>query len=164
MAEVLEIGQMLANAYEPKRKFRWILQVNGLEAWVVKTGARPQMTFEETVIDYINTKRYVAGKMSFNPITFTLHDPIAPSAAQEVMQWIRLCYESLTGRMGYAVQYKKNFTLKMLDPVGAVVEVWEINGAWLQDTNFGDLDYASSDNVELSCTIRFDNAILQGAS
>jgi hypothetical protein len=161
MAEILETQQMLASTYEPKRKFRWILQIDGVDAFVLKTASRPQITFDETVIDYINTKRYVAGKATFSPMNITMNDPIAPSAAQKVMTWVRLCYESLTGRMGYAVQYKKDISLKLLDPQGAVVELWDLNGAWVQDSNFGDLDYSTSDNVELSCVIRYDNAVLQ---
>lgn len=159
MPETLEVGQMLANAYEPKRKFRWILQIDGIDAYTLKTAARPQLTFDEVVIDYINTKRYVSGKQTWNPIQITTHDPIAPSAAQNVMNWVRLNYEPVTGRMGYATFYKKNLSLKVLDPQGTVVELWDIIGAWPQDVNFGDLDYASSDNVEISFTLRFDNAI-----
>lgn len=161
MAEILETNVMLANTYEPKRKFRWLLQIDGLDAFVVKTAARPQMTFEETVIDYINTKRYVAGKMAYSPINVTLHDPVAPSAALKVMTWIRLCYEVLTGRMGYAAFYKKDIALKLLDPQGAVVEHWDLRGAWVQDNNMGDLDYASSDNVEIAIVLRYDSAVQQ---
>lgn len=161
MAETLATQQLLANTYEPKRKFRWILQIDGIDAFVLKTAARPQATFEETVIDYINTKRYLSGKMAWNPISVTMHDPIAPSAAQKIMDWLRLNYESLTGRMGYASFYKKDISLKLLDPQGTVVELWDVTGAWPQDINFGDLDYASSDAVEISFTLRFDNAVLQ---
>lgn len=161
MSEVLEIGQLLANTYEPKRKFRWILEIDGLDAFVMKTAARPQFTAEETVIDYINTKRYVAGKWAWNPISVTLHDPIAPSAAQKVQEWVRINYETITGRAGYAAVYKKDITLKLLDPQGAVVELWDIKGAWVTDANYGDLDYASSDNTEINISIRFDNCILQ---
>ena len=152
---------LLAQNYEPKRKFRWIFVIDGIDAFTLKTAARPQATFDEITIDYINTKRYVAGKMTWNPIAITTHDPIAPSAAQKVMDWVRLCYEPLTGRMGYANFYKKNISLKLLDPQGTVVELWDISGAWVQDVNFGDLDYASSDNTEISFTLRFDNATLQ---
>lgn len=161
MAEVLEVNQMLANTFEPKRKFRWVLAIDGIEAFMLKTAARPQITFEETVIDYINTKRYVSGKGAWAPMSITLQDPIAPSAAQKVMQWIRTNYESITGRMGYASFYKKDISLKLLDPQGAVVELWDLQGCWLVDSNFGDLDYATSDNVEIQCSIRFDNAVHQ---
>lgn len=161
MPETLEVNQLLANTYEPKRKFRWILQIDGVDAFTLKTAARPQVTFDETVIDYINTKRYVPGKMAPNPIQITTHDPISPSAAQKVMDWVRLVYEPLTGRMGYSDFLKKNVVLKLLDPQGTVVEYWDIIGAWPQDVNFGDLDYATSDNVEISFAMRFDTAILQ---
>lgn len=161
MAEILEVGQMLANMYEPKRKFRWILEIEGVESFVMKTAARPQAQFEETQIDYINTRWWLSGKQSWQPISITLHDPIAPSGAQMCMNWLRLNYENLTGRMGYATVYKKDITLKMLDPQGAVVEHWDLKGAWPTDYNWGDLDYATSDNVEISLTIRFDNAVLQ---
>lgn len=161
MPETLATAQLLANTYEPKRKFRWILQIDGIDAFVLKTAARPQAVFEETVIDYINTKRYVSGKMAWNPIAVTMHDPIAPSAAQKIMDWVRVNYEPLTGRMGYAAFYKKDITLKLLDPQGTVVELWDLTGAWPQDINWGDLDYATSDNVEISFSLRFDNATLQ---
>jgi hypothetical protein len=161
MAETLDTAHLLANNYEPKRKFRWVLQIDGIDAFVMKTAARPQQTFEETVIDFINTKRYVSGKGAWNPIACTMHDPIAPSASQKIMDWVRLNYEPLTGRMGYASFYKKDISLKLLDPQGTVVELWDITGAWPQDVNFGDLDYASSDNVEVSFSLRFDNATLQ---
>lgn len=160
-AEILDVNNMLANTFEPKRKFRWVLAIDGLDGYVLKTAARPQAVFEETVLDYVNTKRYVSGKMAWNPITVTMHDPVAPSAAQKIMDWLRLNYEPLTGRMGYATFYKKNITLKVLDPQGTVVENWDITGAWPQDINWGDLDYASSDNAEISFTLRFDNATLQ---
>jgi hypothetical protein len=92
MAETLKTTDMLANTYEPKRKFRFVLAIDGIDAYTLKTAARPQATFEETVIDWINAKRYVSGKMAWNPIQVTTHDPIAPSAAQKINDWVRLNY------------------------------------------------------------------------
>lgn len=160
MAEILEVNQLLADSFEPKRKFRWIIAINGIDAFTAKTASRPQLTFDETVIDYVNQKRYLSGKGTWAPISLTLYDPIIPSAAQKVMEWVRLDWENLTGRMGYAAFYKKTINLKMLDPVGAVVEDWQMDGTWIQDANFNDLDYATSDAVEISLTLRFDQATL----
>jgi len=161
MAEVLEVQQMLADTYEPKRKFRWIIAINGIDAFTAKTASRPQITFDETVVDYINVKRYLAGKATWAPLNLTLYDPIVPSAAQKVAEWIRLCFENVTGRMGYAQFYKKTINLKLLDPVGAVVEDWELQGTWVQDANWNDLDYAVSDPVDIALVLRFDQAVLQ---
>src|SRR5271165_4950540 len=134
MAEVLEVSQMLADTYEPKRKFRWILAINGIDAFTAKTASRPQITFEETVIDYVNVKRYLAGKATWAPLNIVLFDPIVPSASQKVMEWIRLCFENVSGRMGYKQFYAKTINIKLLDPVGAVVESWELQNTWVQDS------------------------------
>jgi hypothetical protein len=161
MAEILEVQQMMADMYEPKRKFRWIIAINGIDAFTAKTASRPQITFDETVIDYINVKRYLAGKATWAPLNLVLLDPIVPSASQKVMEWIRLCFENVTGRCGYANFYKKSITLKLLDPVGAVVESWDLQGTWIQDANWNDLDYAVSDPVDIALVLRFDQAVLE---
>ena|SRR3990167_486053 len=165
MADTLSVtggaAQMLANKFEGKRKFRWILEINGIDSFMCKTASRPTMTWEVTTIDWINSKRYLAGKHEFETLAVTLYDPIAPSGAQQVMEWVRLNFELVSGRSGYADFYKRDITLKMLDPVGTVVEVWDIKGAWPENVTMGDLDYASSDMAEISLTIRFDIAVLQ---
>lgn len=161
MAETLSVTTMLANKFEPKRKFRWILQIEGIDAFLLKSAARPQYTFEETTIDWVNTKRYLAGKMAFSELSVELHDAIAPSGAQQVMEWIRLAHESVSGRGGYADFYKRDIQLKMLDPVGTVVELWDIKGAWVREANYNDLSMDSSDTASITLTIRYDNAVLQ---
>jgi uncharacterized iron-regulated protein len=160
MAEVLSVQQMLADTFEPKRKFRWILAINGIDAFTAKTASRPQVVFDETVVEYINQKRYLSGKGTWQQLKLTLYDPIVPSASQKVMEWIRLNWENVTGRMGYAQFYKKTINLKLLDPVGAIVEDWELQGTWIQDSNFGELDYSVSDPTEIALVLRFDQGVL----
>ena len=61
---------------------------------------------------------------TFGTMAVTLHDPIAPSGAQQVMEWVRTHFESVSGRAGYADFYKRDIQLKLLDPVGTgVVEL-----------------------------------------
>lgn len=158
MAETLEQNQLLANQYEPKRMFEFILELDGLDAFTVKTFARPQKNHEDITIDYMNQKRFLAGKGEWQPLELVLYDPIEPSAAQKVMDWLRIVHDDAVGRMGYAAMYKRNFALKLTDPGGNVVEKWNIIGAWPREVNFGDLDYANSDAVTATITIRMDQA------
>jgi hypothetical protein len=90
-----------------------------------------------------------------------LHDPIAPGGAQQVIEWIRLCFESVTGRSGYADFYKRDIQIRILDPVGTQVELWDVKGAWVKEANFGDLSYDGSETIEIALTIRADNIVLQ---
>tara|TARA_Y100001970_G_C14224733_1_gene854892 strand:- start:1492 stop:1980 length:489 start_codon:yes stop_codon:yes gene_type:complete len=161
MAETLAVTDMLPNKFEPKRQFRWVLAIEGIDAFIIKTASRPNVSIEEVEIPYLNHKRYIAGKASFETLSVTLHDPIAPSGAQQVMEWIRTHFESVSGRAGYADFYKRDIQLKMLDPIGTVVELWDIKGGFLTAADFGSLDYGASDPSEISLTIRFDNCVLQ---
>ena len=161
MAETLDVTSMLPSKFEPKRNFRWLLAIEGIDAFLLKTAARPTFETEEIEIPWINATRYLAGKTKFSTIDITLHDPIAPSGAQQVMEWIRLHYESVSGRSGYADFYKRDIQLKMLDPVGTVVELWDGKGSFITNANFGELDYGSSEAQMITLSIRTDNWVLQ---
>jgi len=162
MAETLSVTDMLPNKFEPKRQFRWVLAIEGVDAFLMKTTARPTFTMAETTIPFINAKRYLSGRLTFGTMSVTLHDPIAPSGAQQVMEWLRTHYESVSGRAGYADFYKRDIQLKMLDPIGTVVELWDIKGAFITEANYNTLTYDNDEApVEISLTLRYDNAVLQ---
>ncbi len=161
MAQLLDVNEMLPNKFEPKRKFRWVFAIEGIDSFLMKSAARPNVQIEEQEIPYINSTRYIAGKGKWETLSVSLYDPIAPSGAQQVMEWIRTHWESVSGRSGYADFYKRDIQLKMLDPMGTVVELWDIKGAFITNANFGDLDYNSTEPTDIQLTIRFDNCVLQ---
>jgi hypothetical protein len=160
-AETLDVTSMLPRNFEPKRKNRWVLCVEGIDAYIIKTAARPTYETEEIEIPFINSRRYVAGLTKFGTMNVTLHDPIAPSGAQQVMEWIRLHFESISGRAGYADFYKRSIQLKLLDPIGSVCELWDVHGAFLTNVTFGELSYEDGALAEITLTLRFDNCALQ---
>ena len=84
-----------------------------------------------------------------------------PGAEKQVMEWIRTHHETVSGRSGYADFYKRDCQLKLLDPVGTVVELWDLKGCFLTNATFGDLDYGAEDFTEIALTLRFDNCVLQ---
>jgi hypothetical protein len=161
MATTLDVSEMLPAKFQPIAKRHFVFAIEGIDAFLVKAAARPQISTEEVAINWINTTRYIAGKTTFGELSVTLHDAIAPSGAQQVMEWIRLCYESVTGRGGYADFYKRDIQIKMLDPLGTVIQLWDIKGAWVKEANFNEISYEGSDQTEISLTIRADNMVLQ---
>ena len=161
MAELLEPQDIMFTPFEPKLKNRFIMQIDGINAYLIKSMNRPSIESDEVVLEHMNVTRCVKGKSRWQPLEITLYDPIVPSASQQVIEWIRLHHESVTGRDGYSDFYKKNITFNVLDPVGAVVEEWELKGAMIQSANFGDLAFDSSDPVEISLTLRYDYAVLK---
>ena len=161
MAELLEPQDIMFTPFEPKLKNRFIMQIDGINAYMIKGINRPQLEADEVILEHMNTTRYVKGKSRWQPIDITLYDPVVPSAAQQVMEWVRLGHESITGRDGYSDFYKKDVTFNLLGPVGDVVEEWELKGAFIQSANFGDLSFDASEPVEITLTLKYDYAILK---
>ena len=161
MAELLDPSEIMFTPFEPKTKSRYILYVEGIPSYLIKTANRPSITFEEVELNHINMKRFVKGKGAWEPIEITLYDPVVPSGAQAVMEWVRLHKESVTGRDGYSDFYKKDITINMLGPVGDKVEEWTLKGAFIVSAAFNDLDWSGSDPAEITFSLRYDYAILQ---
>jgi hypothetical protein len=161
MPEILEFDKIFYKNFEPKLSNRFIMEINGIESYIIKTASRPTFTSEVVELDHINVKRKIKGKSTWDDVTITLYDPIVPSGAQQVMEWIRSSHESLTGRDGYAAFYKKDVTFYILGPVGDKVEQWTLKGAFISSANFGDLDWSSNDPVAIELTLSYDYAILE---
>lgn len=162
MAEVLEFNEMFYTNFEPKMKNRFIFEVDGIPSYLVKAGNRPTISFETVVLDHINVKRKLKGKGDWSTLEITLYDPIVPSGAQAVMEWVRTSHESLTGRDGYAEFYKKDVDFYMLGPVGDKIEQWKLKGAFISSANFGDLDWANAtDPASIVLELTYDYAILE---
>jgi hypothetical protein len=149
-----------AFAWEPKYQHRFIMSVDGVPAHLIKASAKPTLENGEISLDHINIKRKLKGKSVWNSISITIYDAIVPSAAQAVMQWVRLHHESATGRDGYSGQYKKNITLQQLSGLGEVIEEWTLYGCYLQSVNFGSLDWSAEDVVTIEATLNYDYAFL----
>jgi hypothetical protein len=91
-----------------------------------------------------------------------LYDPVVPSAAQAVMEWVRLSHESVTGRDGYQDFYKKDLTINVLGPVGDKVEEWTLKGAWIESADFQEGDWSDGGEAfTISLTLSVDYCILQ---
>ena len=160
MAELISPNDIMFTQFEPKVKNRFIMNIDGIPSFMIKAMNRPTIQFDEVVLEHMNTTRYMKGKGRWQPIEITLYDPIVPSGAQAVMEWVRLSHESVTGRDGYSDFYKKDIDIFTLGPVGDVVEQWKLKGAYCSNANFGDGDWTSDAPMNISITIVMDYAIL----
>ena len=160
MAELLDPTEIFYTAYEPKMANRFIMYIEGIPAYLVKAASRPSIDQGEVILDHINVERKLKGKSRWQDVTVTLYDPVVPSGAQAVMEWVRLHHESVTGRDGYSDFYKKDVRINTLGPVGDVVEEWILKGAYCQTANFGDMDWTSDTPANISMTLVMDYAIL----
>ena len=162
MANLVSEQELFFTAFEPKTQNRYIMTLDGIPSYLIKKIDRPTITQEKKRLDHINVQRYVKGKTVWDEMTMELFDPIVPSGAQAVMEWVRLHHESVTGRDGYAEFYKKDIIINVLGPVGDKVEEWQLRGAQIVSAEFGSLDWSSGgDSLNITMNLAYDYAILQ---
>ena len=158
---ILNPNEIFFTAFEPKQANRFIMYIDGIPAYEIKGVGAVSLTQGTVTLNHINVQRYVKGVTKWNTIQFTLFDPITPSGALAVIEWVRLHHESVTGRDGYSDMYKKDLSFNVLGPVGDIVSEWIIKGAFIKGGNFGEYNWDTENTaVNLSLTIGMDYCVL----
>ena len=83
------------------------MYIDGFPSYQIKGVGAVTLTQGTVALNHINVQRFVKGKTTWNTIQLTLFDPITPSGAQAVMEWVRLHHESVTGRDGILISIRK---------------------------------------------------------
>ena len=157
---VLDPNEIMFTAFEPKVANRFIMYIDGIPSYLVKSATSPSFTDGVLKLDHINSYRKIRGKREWQNMTLNLYDPITPSGAQAVMEWARLGYESVTGRAGYSDFYKKDVTLNVLGPVGDIVGEWIIKGAFVVSSNFGQYNWSTDEAINVELQLAMDYCVL----
>ena len=126
---------------------------------------RPKVSFEEIPIEIYNSKIKLAGKYTWENITLNLRDDASSNIIKLVGQQIQKQFdfhEQASARSG--IDYKFTTRIEILDGgngAGAAVtlETWECYGCFLQNTDYGDLNYATNEPATVALTIVYDNAM-----
>jgi len=125
---------------------------------------RPSVNFNPITIDVYNSKVYLQGKPEWQEITINLRDDAAGNVSKLVGEQIQKQFdfaEQASAASGY--DYKFLLRYEVLDGGNGasepnVLETWELYGCMLTSVDYGDMNYSSSDPVQIALTMRFDNA------
>ena len=153
-----------------KRKFRWTLQfrLNSTGETVgesfVKVAARPNLTIESTELNYLNAKNFIPGKGTWETMTVTYIDVAGPSLVP-LWSWLASVYDytNSTDLHQGAVQsdYTATGYLVMWSGCGDPLEAWELKNVWPEGIDFGELDQSSSEEAQISLTLRYNAALYE---
>lgn len=123
-------------------------------------GALPNEGNEEIELPWKNESVWVAGRRTLDAGTFAVRDFVDRNSYGAVQRWRGLVYQALTGRVGYAADYKVTGFIVMTGPDGLRnTRLWQLIGCWPKNVNGGDLADDSNEVVELETEIRYDKAI-----
>ena len=171
-ARPMGIGVLGGSTIVFKRKFRWTLQMEDIcgstvPEHFVKLASRPNLTIEETEINFLNAKTWIPGKAAWETITVTYYDVggsddrLEGPANKGLWDWLASVYNFVDNvglQQGNARDaYAGTARLILYDGCGEPMEEWIMRDAWPQAINFGDLDYSSSEEVTIELTLRYSD-------
>jgi len=153
-----------------KYRFRVTLLNFGVEGAVeltkqVSDVTRPKVGFEEMEIPVYNSKVYLAGKYTLEPITLNLRDDASGNVQKLVGQQIQKQFdfmEQASARSG--IDYKFQTNIEVLDGGNgalepSILEKWELYGRFLSSVDYGEANYANNEPMTVALTIKYDNAV-----
>lgn len=126
---------------------------------------RPTVNMEPMEIPIYNSRLYLAGKAEWETVSCNLRDDASGQVAKLVGEQLQKqmdFFEQASASAG--IDYKFVTRCEILDggngaATPRVLETWELYGCFLSQVNYNELNYANSEPVTISMTIRFDNAL-----
>ena len=129
---------------------------------------RPNLSFEQITIDAYNSRSYLAGKHTWEPITLTLREDANNNVQKIVGQQLQRQFDFFEQSSAVAGgTYKFQTRIEILDGGNGgnganVLDRFHLVGCYIESANYNTLAYATNDPVTVSLTIRYDNAIQYG--
>ncbi len=174
MATILDLGipGLGTGILQPKLKHRWRVTFAGvgdgsnsqnLSVQAVNI-TRPSLQFDEVQLDRYNSRAWVASKYTFQPMTLTIEDDVTGTASQIIQNQIQKQQKLIGAGAQYLPAtpegrlYKFVLYLEQLDGASQVIEKWTVEGCFIQNVDYNELDYAASEAMQITLTVRYDHA------
>lgn len=126
---------------------------------------RPDISFDDVDIDVYNSRIRLAGKHTWSNATVNIRDDALGTVSRLVGEQLQRQFDFFEqSSAGSGIDYKFVTRCEMLDggngaETPQVLETWELYGCYLQNVNYNQVQYSSSEPVQITLTIRFDNAL-----
>ena len=158
-AQLASMGIGLLAQVEIKRKFRFIFGVQfgnnkTVPPHFVKSASRPDITIEDTPIDFLQETTWIPGKAKWETIEVVYYD-VADIAATQLYNWLAAVYDFTEPTRYMSCDYRGTAAVVMLDGCGRPLEQWTMANAWPSAIKFGEVSYDSSDPCEVTLTLRY---------
>jgi hypothetical protein len=153
---------------DPKRRYRFILNIGNIPVWVIKTANKPKVNINTIEHVFLNHTFKYPGRASWDPISVTLVDPLDPDMAWTMLQRLEASgYElpkdsNKRGTISKKASVQQGLigvSISQIDGEGKLIETWTLKNPWVSSIDFGGaLDYTSDDMQEITMEIVYDYA------
>ncbi len=164
---------------EPKRKFRWLVYAFNSEmpTYIAKSVTKPSFNVGKTEHQFLQHTFKYPGRITWQPITLTIVDPVTPDATQSLYNAIRSSgYELPPDVANFGAGQRTISKESMVNALGPtlkieqigiegsqeenVIEQWIIRNPIMTSVTFDTLDYTSDELLNVTIAIDYDWAEL----
>lgn len=125
---------------------------------------RPTLSHEPITLDVYNSRVYLAGKHTWEPITIVVRDDVDGEVISFVDKQVQnqIDHNDQSAPLAGA-QYKFSTVIETLDGTNVAneagtLDTWTLSGCFITNVGYGENDYANSSPMTVSMTIQYDNA------
>ena len=126
---------------------------------------RPNLSFEKITLDEYNSKVYLAGKHTWEPITLNLREDVNNNVQKLVGEQLQKQFDFFEqSAAASGADYKFLTRIEILDGGNGalspnILETFELYGCYLESANYNSLAYQENTPVSVTLAIAYDNAI-----
>jgi phage tail-like protein len=150
----------VANPVNPRKKFSWSVEFDGLDAVLVQKLKIPTVSVDAVEHGVANILNKTAGMVKVGDLELTKLK-FQNKNESWAWKWLMLSSNQETGQVGLPTDYKKNGYIIHYGPDGeTVLEKWQVIGCWPKNIEIDELDKVSSDNMMEKVTLSCDQIVL----
>lgn len=164
------IGQA-GGGFEPQRTNNGLLYIAGLDGnendlLTLSIASFPIPKSNIGIVEkrFQNQIRKFAGTPTYDDLSVVFNDYTDQNTATILARWHYLVHDPLSGKTGFASQYKKNGRVVLYAPDGSIEREYEVQGMWPSGFDPGDVDHEGEDTVRITMTLTIDRAIFKPAA
>jgi hypothetical protein len=131
----------------------------------VMTAGRPSVEFDDITLDVYNSRIHYAGKPKWNPISIVIRDDVSGSVSKLVGEQLQKQFDFFEqSSAASGIDYKFTTVIELLDGgnganEAGVLETFELYGCYVQKSEYKGGDYKTSDPMDITLSINYDNAL-----
>lgn len=123
---------------------------------VIQRAFLPKVSLQVLEVRRGNDAIKLAGVASWQGGQITILDVVSTKELNKVIEWFNNTYDTETGQIGFAKDYKKKGYITEYTQDGKNERVWQINGIWISDFDPGSLNAAEGALKEIALTLQID--------
>ena len=150
----------------PKMQYRFRVSFGFDTSEVITSNVisvtRPTLSHDEVTLDTYNSRIYLAGKHTWEPVSIIIRDDVANTVINQIDSQMSKQIDMVnqaSPKSGAAYKFQCDIeTLDGGNTTATVLDSWELYGCYIQNVAYGESNYATSEAQQITVTLRYDSA------